>query len=76
VEAANSFPRYVLGVTEIGARSTDEGPVEVELAIEVGIEHLGMAGWSSKKRKGRAMDITTVTTYTSDLDLIDFRRIP
>jgi ATP-dependent DNA helicase HFM1/MER3 len=76
IEAANTFPRYMLSVTEIDTSGGNGDPIEVQFAVEVGLEHLGQSGWSSKKRKDRTMDITIVLTVTSDHEFVDFRRIP
>lgn len=70
------FPQYTLAVSEVSVSASDgEGPVEVELSVECGL--IVESGPQPKKKKNaRGMDMTVVLTYNSDLDFIDFRRIP
>jgi ATP-dependent DNA helicase HFM1/MER3 len=53
-----------------------KSPVEIELSIECGLADGQAKAAKSKKLKGRGMDMTAVMTMTSDMDLLDFRRIP
>lgn len=56
----------------------DQEPVEVELSIECSlIADSSVPGVSKqKKQKGRSFNMTTVLTVTSDLEFVDYRRIP
>lgn len=78
--AAREFPEYFLNVTEVNVKSSTRGsePVEVELSIECSLMAQTSASVNSKvkRQKGRSVNMTTVLTLTSDLDFIDFRRIP
>lgn len=57
------------------AESDGDSPVEVELSIECGL--LVESGTNAKRKKAtRGVDMTVVLTHNSDLDFIDFRRIP
>lgn len=75
--SVQQFPDYSLEVTELEV-ATDEGkgPVEVELSIKCGLLNEDTAGEKAKKNKNKSRDYTVVLTVNSDLDFIDFRRIP
>jgi ATP-dependent DNA helicase HFM1/MER3 len=78
--SAQELPKYLLSVTEVDLTPSPEGhkPVEVELLVECSLVMDQSSGGPSKpkKQQGRASNMTTVLTLTSDLDFIDFRRIP
>jgi ATP-dependent DNA helicase HFM1/MER3 len=66
-----------LKATELEVRSNGgRDPVEVDLSIECGLAMEMSKSIQRKKQKGRSSYMTAVLTLTSDLDLIDFRRIP
>ena len=70
------FPRYLLKVSELGTTSTGgQDPVEVELSIECKLEEQLLKS-KPKKQKGHVVNMTAVLTLASDMDFIDFRRIP
>ena len=71
------FPQYFLEVTEVDV-TTDEGngPVEVELSIKCGLLNENAVGDKARKSRNKGRDSTVVLTLTSDLDFVDFRRIP
>ncbi|KDQ61091.1 hypothetical protein JAAARDRAFT_173613 [Jaapia argillacea MUCL 33604] len=71
----SELPRYLLTVQETGS-SVGNAAVEVELSISCGLILNGSSLPKSKKRKGRGTEHTAVLTTTSDLDFVDFRRIP
>ncbi|CCM03617.1 uncharacterized protein FIBRA_05759 [Fibroporia radiculosa] len=75
--AVQQLPEYTLNINEIEV-TTHGGKkaVEVELLIECGLITDGTPGPKMKKAKNKFTDMTTVLTLTSDLDFIDFRRIP
>jgi hypothetical protein len=73
ISMAKSLPRYSLSVTERSISSGELGSVEVKLSIQCGLlEEVERKG----RRKALGRDITYVLTVTSDLDFVDFRRIP
>lgn len=75
--SVRELPQYHLNIKEVSV-SSDGGntPVTVELSVECGLADAPTKGTKTKKHKGRSMDMTAVLTMTSDLDLLDFRRIP
>jgi ATP-dependent DNA helicase HFM1/MER3 len=78
--SARELPEYSLKITEVDVASSSGGedPVEVELLIECSlvVDQSTSGALKAKKQKGRGTNMTTVLTLTSDLDFIDFRRIP
>jgi ATP-dependent DNA helicase HFM1/MER3 len=77
--AAQELPKYALSITEVDVTSLPGGhkPVEVELSVDCSLAtDQSFSACKAKKQKGRASNMTTVLTLTSDLDFIDFRRIP
>lgn len=75
---ARDFPVYSLTVSEARVESSGgKGPVYVELSIECGVvEESAHTSKAAKKQKGRSLNMTAVLTITSDMELVDFRRIP
>jgi ATP-dependent DNA helicase HFM1/MER3 len=78
--SARELPEYSLSITEVDVRSSvgSQKPVEVELSVECSLvtDHFSAGPSKAKKHQGRGSNMTTVLTLTSDLDFIDFRRIP
>ena len=78
--SARELPEYSLSVAEVNVKSSLGGqkPVEVELSVECSLvaDHSTAGPSKAKKQQGRSSNMTTVLTLTSDLDFIDFRRIP
>ena len=70
------FPLYSLSVKETGIFSDGTNPVQVYLLVECGLVDEVSSSIKPKKQNRHAMSITVVLTLTSDMDLIDFRRIP
>ena len=70
------FPQYSLSVeaTDIFSDS-GTNPVQVHLLIKSGLVN-EVSPFNPKKPARYGMNITVVLTITSDMDLIDFRRIP
>ncbi|VDB82695.1 unnamed protein product [Peniophora sp. CBMAI 1063] len=69
------MPRYRLEITELSTVSHGgAGPVSVKLKVKCGL--LLDKGQKLKSKSGRGYDATSVLSVTSDLDLIDYRRIP
>lgn len=68
------FPLYSLSVKETDIFSDGTNPVQVHLLVECGL--VDEVSPSTKKQNRHAMSITVVLTLTSDMDMIDFRRIP
>ncbi|KII88121.1 hypothetical protein PLICRDRAFT_698570 [Plicaturopsis crispa FD-325 SS-3] len=74
--STTNFPQYSLKIDKLDVSSSGgQGPVEVELSIECTLKVDNPPGWKAKKVK-KGTDMTSVLTLTSDLDYIDFRRIP
>jgi ATP-dependent DNA helicase HFM1/MER3 len=79
IAAVREFPVYSLKVIE--QRVVSDGgkkPVRIELSIECGLEEDAAApkNTTTKKRKQLRGNMTVVLTVNSEMDLIDFRRIP
>jgi ATP-dependent DNA helicase HFM1/MER3 len=78
--SARELPEYLLSITEVEVTSSLGGqkPVEVELSVGCSLiaDHSTAGASKAKKQQGRGSNMTTVLTLTSDLDFIDFRRIP
>lgn len=71
------FPVYSLKVTELEVISNGgKDPVQVNLSVECGLQVETSALSKAKKQKNRGMNMTAVLTVTSDMDFLDFRRIP
>ncbi|KAK0497004.1 hypothetical protein EDD18DRAFT_1462647 [Armillaria luteobubalina] len=75
--SAREFPSYMLKITEIEVRTSGGTKlVEVDLSIECGLaDETCTSQPKSKKQKGRVYNMTSIITLTSDMELIDFRRI-
>jgi ATP-dependent DNA helicase HFM1/MER3 len=76
VFAANELPVYSVTVDEVSVmHSPGSTTVDVELEVQCSASLEGAS--KSKAQKGRYYhDVTHVLTVTSDLEFIDFRRIP
>ena len=74
----NQFPRYYIEIDELEVTSSDgTSPVEVELSVTCGLgDGSGTESAKSKKSKSKFRDMTLVLTVTSDMDFVDFRKIP
>ncbi|KAH9950191.1 P-loop containing nucleoside triphosphate hydrolase protein [Amylocystis lapponica] len=71
------LPQYTLKITEVNVtKGGGQQPVAIELSVECGLLVEDSVGAQSKKGKNKRSDMTVVLTLTSDLDYIDFRRIP
>jgi ATP-dependent DNA helicase HFM1/MER3 len=56
---------------------TSDNVVDVEVEIQCSVSLEGASSPKSKAQKGRHYhDMTYILTLTSDMDFIDFRRIP
>lgn len=71
------LPQYTVEVTEVNVVPSDgQSPVEVELSIECGLLCDLTDAPQPRKGKLRFREATVVVTVTSDLDYVDFSRIP
>jgi hypothetical protein len=70
LECIAAFPQYTLKVDEKHVTGGGDGPLEVQLSVQCGL--LG----EFQSLTSKSHDITNVLTLTSDLDFVDFRRIP
>ena len=77
VASAAEYPQFSLSVKETDMFS-DGGmnPVQIHLLIECGLSNEVSPSIKLKKQSRHAMSITVILTLTSDMDLIDIRRIP
>ncbi|KAM6500407.1 Sec63 Brl domain containing protein [Amanita muscaria] len=76
IASAKDMPQYSLAIEEtyLGVGDGRE-PIEVELSIRCGlVETVDKVKF--KKLKRREANITVVYTVTSDMEFVDFRRIP
>jgi ATP-dependent DNA helicase HFM1/MER3 len=69
------LPRYRLEVSQLSAaQSGGKGPVFIVLRVACGL--ITDAHNKYKAKKGQGYDSSFVLTVTSDLDFVDFRRVP
>ncbi len=74
--SVKEFPQYTLAVKALAVHSNGgKDPVEVELSITCGLAVEQSNAVKGKKLKGRTQ-MTAILTLTSDLEMVDFRRIP
>ncbi|ETW86191.1 hypothetical protein HETIRDRAFT_235038, partial [Heterobasidion irregulare TC 32-1] len=69
------LPRYHVSVKEVSTNISGDS-VDIELMIECSLILDAALAVKSKKNKKRNFDMTTVLTLTSEMDYVDFRRIP
>jgi len=75
--SVRELPQYFVKVTALKVSAHGgKGPVEVDLSIECGLLEEQLPPSKAKKPKGRISNMTAILTLTSDMDLLDFRRIP
>ncbi|KAJ7632951.1 Sec63 Brl domain-containing protein [Roridomyces roridus] len=74
--SANDLPQYRLSIKQVEVLSNGgKDPVQVDLSITCGL--LGDVSSASKTKKGKfRSQMTAIITLTSDMEMIDFRRIP
>lgn len=76
IASAKDMPQYSLAIEETYLSVGDgHEPIEVELSIRCGLVET-MDKVKFKKLKCREANITVVYTVTSDMEFVDFRRIP
>ncbi|KAJ7112430.1 hypothetical protein C8R43DRAFT_1159023 [Mycena crocata] len=74
--SVKELPQYTVAIQEVEVHSNGgKDPVEIELSISCGLVVEPPNGSKGKKHKGRSQ-MTAIMTLTSDLEMIDFRRIP
>lgn len=80
LHAVRELPQYSVSIRELGiAHSTaiSDNAVDVEVDIQCSVTLEGASLSKSKAQRSRHYnDMTYILTLTSDLDFIDFRRIP
>ncbi|KAF9469215.1 hypothetical protein BDZ94DRAFT_1181827, partial [Collybia nuda] len=78
LKSVQELPQYYLHINEVSVTAGGgNSPVTIELSIKCGLFNVQTnPPPKSKKAKGRGIDMTAVLTMTSELELIDFRRIP
>ncbi|KAF8892445.1 hypothetical protein BD779DRAFT_1670146 [Infundibulicybe gibba] len=75
--SVKELPHYFLKITELNFNSNGgKSPVEIELSIECCVMKDEVGTSKSKRTKNRGLSMTAILILTSDLDFIDFRRIP
>ncbi|OSX65591.1 hypothetical protein POSPLADRAFT_1044921 [Postia placenta MAD-698-R-SB12] len=76
IAAVQQFPQYLLNINEVDlATFAGKKPIQVELSIKCGLTE-NLSSNKPKRAKDKSSDMTIVFTVTSDLDFLDFRRIP
>jgi len=72
------FPLYSLKIVQQEVNVFGgKRPVEIDLLVECAlVEEGSTANVKPKKPKSRYADMTAVLSLTTDMDFIDFRRIP
>lgn len=77
LRSAAEFPQYAISIKEIGVEF-DRGktPVQVDLLIRCELVYDKINIVKPKKQRGCSFNMTAILTLTSDMDLIDLRRIP
>ncbi|KAJ8469377.1 hypothetical protein ONZ45_g16911 [Pleurotus djamor] len=77
INSLKEFPKYSLKLSEISV-STYRGakPVEVCLTVHCGLDTEWSKPHKSKKLKAAGANMTSVLAISTDLDFIDYRRIP
>jgi ATP-dependent DNA helicase HFM1/MER3 len=75
--SALDLPQYALSIKELEINS-DAGkiPVEVHLQVDCILVEQNHTTTKTSKSRTRNFDRTVVLSLTSDMDFIDFRRIP
>ncbi|KZV62156.1 P-loop containing nucleoside triphosphate hydrolase protein [Peniophora sp. CONT] len=75
LKSLSEMPRYRLEIIELSTTSHGgTSPVSVKLSVKCSL--LLGKNQKLKSKSGRGYDATSVLSVTSDLDLIDYRRIP
>ncbi|THU96369.1 P-loop containing nucleoside triphosphate hydrolase protein [Dendrothele bispora CBS 962.96] len=74
----NEFPQYSLNVVQQRACVFGgKRPIEIDLLVKCGlVQEESKTKTKLKKQRNRFIDMTAVLTLTSDMEFIDFRRIP
>ncbi|KAH9928154.1 uncharacterized protein B0H18DRAFT_875089 [Fomitopsis serialis] len=76
IASVQQLPQYTLRISENAlVAHKAQKPVEVELEVECGLI-IETDSAKAKRGKTRMADMTAVLTVTSELDFVDFRRIP
>jgi hypothetical protein len=80
LSAVRELPQYSVTIHELAVAHstvTSDNAVDVEVDIQCSVSLEGASSSKSKVPKSRHYhDMTYILTLTSDLDFIDFRRIP
>jgi ATP-dependent DNA helicase HFM1/MER3 len=80
LSVVRELPQYSVTIQELAIAHTtvgSGGTVDVEVDIQCSVSLDGTSSSKSKGQRGRLyQDMTYILTVTSDLDFIDFRRIP
>lgn len=80
MHAVRELPQYSVTIRELGiahSTTTSDNAVDVEVDIQCSVLLEGASLSKSKAQRSRHYhDMTYILTLTSDLDFIDFRRIP
>jgi ATP-dependent DNA helicase HFM1/MER3 len=80
LSSVREFPLYSVSIHELAVAHstvTTDNAVDVEVEIQCSVSLEGASSSKSKVQKSRHYhDMTYILTLTSDMDFIDFRRIP
>ncbi|KAH9180405.1 P-loop containing nucleoside triphosphate hydrolase protein [Lactarius sanguifluus] len=75
--AVRELPQYSVTIDELSVvHSTSDSPIDVELDIQCSVSWGGSSSKPKAHKNRHFADMTYVLTVTSDLEFIDFRRIP
>ncbi|KAH9079272.1 P-loop containing nucleoside triphosphate hydrolase protein [Lactarius deliciosus] len=75
--AVRELPQYSVTIDELSVvHSTSDSPIDVELDIQCSVSWGGGSSKPKAHKNRHFADMTYVLTVTSDLEFIDFRRIP
>ncbi|KAH9060008.1 P-loop containing nucleoside triphosphate hydrolase protein [Lactarius vividus] len=75
--AVRELPQYSVTIDELSVvHSTSDSPIDVELDIQCSVSWEGASSKPKAHKNRHFADMTYVLTVTSDLEFIDFRRIP
>ena len=79
LEAVRRLPRYAVTVKEIATTMRSGEPLSMALEIYCRLlddDIQDKPGKETKRRTSRFLGMTSILTIMSDLDLVDYRRIP
>ncbi|KAI9446595.1 P-loop containing nucleoside triphosphate hydrolase protein [Lactarius indigo] len=77
LSAVRELPQYSVTIDELSVvHSTSDSPIDVELDIKCSVSWERASSKPKAHKNRHFVDMTYILTVTSDLEFIDFRRIP